>query len=144
MTCEVSEVLERKKKKTLKYKKQWGYNEEVAASPRVAAYRDLTPHTVEPSQALVTLNGFVTLVTLGGAVPFHPEMMHYLRRDGEAAYKGGERRDERNVVQKKQDVYKGTSDTTIKERERKQEEEKKQTEAKQMMPSVFKPPHSGN
>lgn len=37
---------------------------------------------------------------------------------------------------KKQDVYKGTSDTTIKERERKQEEEKKQTEAKQMMPSV--------
>lgn len=63
----------------------------MAASPRVAAYRDLTPHTVEPSQALVTLNGFVTLVTLGGAVPFHPEMMHYLRRDGVAAYRGGKK-----------------------------------------------------
>lgn len=50
---------------------------------RVATYRDLTPHTVKPSQALVTLNGFVTLVTLGGAVPFHPEMMHYLQREGE-------------------------------------------------------------
>lgn len=57
----------------------------------MAAYRDLTPHTVETSQALVTLNGFVTLVTLGGAVPFHPEMMHYLQREGGTAYSEGEK-----------------------------------------------------
>lgn len=63
----------------------------MAASPQVAAYRDLAPHTVQPSQALVTLNGFVTLVTLGGAVPLHPEMMHYLWREGSTAYGGGKK-----------------------------------------------------
>lgn len=63
----------------------------MAASPQVVSYRDLTPHTVEPSQALVTLNGFVTLVTLGGAVPLHPEMMHYLQREGETAYGEGKK-----------------------------------------------------
>lgn len=41
-------------------------------------YRDLAPHTVKPSQTLVTLNGFVTLVTLGRAVSLHPEMVHHL------------------------------------------------------------------
>lgn len=82
---------QRCKNETLNNKKQWEYNEEVAASPRVAAYRDLTPHTVEASQALVTLNGFVTLVALGGAVPFHPEMMHYLRREAETAYREGKK-----------------------------------------------------
>lgn len=53
---------------------------------------------MEPSQALVTLDGLVTLVTLGGTVPFHPEMMHYLQegREGE----------KRNTVQEKQDLYK--------------------------------------
>lgn len=82
---------QRCKNETLKKKKQWEYNEKLAASPRVAAYRDLTPHAVEPSQALVTLNGFVTLVTLGGAVAFHPEMMHYLWREAETAYREGEK-----------------------------------------------------
>lgn len=62
------------------------YNEKAPASP----YRDLTPHAVEPSQALVTLDGLVTLVTLGGTVPFHPEMMHYLQE-------GRERRRARRV-----------------------------------------------
>lgn len=89
----------------------------MAASPRVAAYRDLTPHAVEPSQALVTLNGFVTLVTLGGAVPFHPEMMHYLRREGDGIQGGEQVRKEKHGAEK-QDVYKGTSDTTIKESKR--------------------------
>lgn len=51
----------------------------------------MTPHTVEPSQALVTLNGFVTLVTLGGAVPFYPEMMHYLWREAKTAYREGKK-----------------------------------------------------
>lgn len=57
----------------------------------MSAHRDLTPNTVEPSQTLVTLNGFVTLVTLGGAVPFHPEMMHYLQRKGEIAHREGKK-----------------------------------------------------
>lgn len=106
---------------SLNNKKQWEYNEEVAASQRGVAYRDLTPHTVEPSQALVTLNGFVTLVTLGGAVPLHPEMMHYLQRGGETAYWVEKQREKKRGAEK-QDVYKGRSDTTIKEsrKERKQ------------------------
>lgn len=58
------------------------------------AYRDLTPHTVEPSQALVTLNGFVTLVTLGGAVPFYPEMMHNLQSEGDRKQRGKQVRKE--------------------------------------------------
>lgn len=53
-------------------------NEEVADSPGGGVYRDLAPHTVKPSQTLVTLNGFVTLVTLGRAVSLHPEMVHHL------------------------------------------------------------------
>lgn len=44
------------------------------------AHRDLTPHAVEPSQALVTLDGFVALVAPGGAVPLHPEVVHDLQR----------------------------------------------------------------
>lgn len=104
----------------------------MAASPRVAAYRDLTPHTVEPSQALVTLNGFVTLVTLGGAVPFHPEMMHYLRREGRDGTRGGKGSEKKKHGAEKQDIYKGTSDTTIKEskrgKENKQDGREKQTE----------------
>lgn len=77
------------------------YNEKVAASP----YRDLTPHTVKPSQALVTLNGFVTLVTLGGAVPFHPEMMHYLRREGGDGMRGREGGEKRKHGAEKQAIY---------------------------------------
>lgn len=46
----------------------------------MVAHRDLTPHTVEASQALVTLDGFVALVALGRAVPLHPEVMHDLQR----------------------------------------------------------------
>lgn len=91
---------ERCKKQTLNNKKQWEYNEEKAASPREASYRDLTPHTVEPSQALVTLNGFVTLVTLGGAVPLHPEMMHDLWREGEASRWEGTRGRRKRKAQK--------------------------------------------
>lgn len=80
-TCEApSEAL--KQPQSLKPKKQLEYNEEEAAAPREAAYRDLTPHAVEPGQALVTLHGFVALVALGGAVPLHPEMMHYLQSQG--------------------------------------------------------------
>ena len=108
-------------------------------SPRVAAYRDLTPHTVEPSQALVTLNGFVTLVTLGGAVPFHPEMMHYLRREGETAHRERGEREKRNVVQKKT-IYKGTSDTTITEGKT----ERKQAEKQMMLSVSLKQDGAGN
>lgn len=83
------------KKKSLNNNNQQEYNEEWVASPWVAAsYRDLTPDAVQPSQALVTLNGFVTLVTLGGAVPFHPEMMHYLWRDRGRGSGGRQQRDE--------------------------------------------------
>ncbi len=92
--------------------KQWKYNEEAAASPQVVAYRDLTPHTVEPSQALVTLNIFVTLVALGGTVPLHPKMMHYLRREGERQHTGREGGEKRNMVQKNK---MHTSDTANKE-----------------------------
>ena len=50
------------------------------SSPWVSTHRDLAPDAVKPSQTLVALNGLVTLVTLGGAVPLHPEMVHHLRR----------------------------------------------------------------
>lgn len=99
------------------------------------AYRDLTPHTVEPSQALVTLNGFVTLVTLGGAVPFHPEMMHYLQRGGETAY-WEEKQREKNRGAEKQDVHKSTSDTTIKA----EREERERPDARTVLaPSANRP-----
>lgn len=54
-----------------------------------AAHRDLTPHAVEPSQALITLDGFVALVALGGAVPLHPEVVHDLQRGGGVWVVGG-------------------------------------------------------
>lgn len=104
----------------------------------MAAYRDLTPNTVEPSEALVTLNGFVTFVTLGGAVPFHPEMMHYLRSEGERRHTGKERSEKGNTEQKNK-IYKGTSDI-MSERER-----ERKTEPKQTMPCVTsKQAHSAN
>lgn len=56
-----------------------------------AANRDLTPHTMEPCQALVTLDGFVALVALGGAVPLHPEVMHDLQRGRSGRWWGGGR-----------------------------------------------------
>lgn len=138
-------MLERKK--TLKYKKQWEYNEEVAASPRVAAYRDLTPHTVEPSQALVTLNGFVTLVTLGGAVPFHPEMMHYLRRDGVAAYRGGKKEVMKEKTwRRKNKMYTKERVTRQLKKGEKNKRRKRNTDRRKTNDAVcvFKPPHSGN
>lgn len=55
-----------------------GLSGNIMRRPTVA-HRDLTPHAVEPSQALVTLDGFVALVALGGAVPLHPEVMHDLQ-----------------------------------------------------------------
>lgn len=98
-TCEApSEAL--KQPQSLKPKKQLEYNEEVAAAHQEATYRDLTPHAVEPGQALVTLHGFVALVALGGAVPLHPEMMHYLQSRGGEEGRRERRKHERHTNNK--------------------------------------------
>ena len=51
----------------------------------VCTHSDLTPHTVQPGQALVTLDAAVTAVTLSGRVPLHPHVLHRLQAGRERA-----------------------------------------------------------